>query len=205
MPQEPQTHKITDAQLVLLSSAAGRPDGAVLPPPSSMTVNRGALAKVISSLLKNGCVTERPAHLGDEIWRSDDDDRYTVAITSLGRQAIGIDDQGGDGGPLDIDTAAGSTALTTGLPHQPAASTSSPTSHKSSPNAPSKLSLLVDLMKQPEGATIVDLMNATGWQAHSVRGAISGSLKKKLGLQVTSEPMTDRGRVYRITGGGAAQ
>ena len=39
---------------------------------------------------------------------------------------------------------------------------------------------------------------ATGWQAHSVRGAISGTLKKKLGLAVTSEPIEKRGRVYRI-------
>ncbi len=38
----------------------------------------------------------------------------------------------------------------------------------------------------------------TGWQAHSVRGAISGALKKKLGLAVTSERVGDRGRVYRI-------
>ncbi len=41
----------------------------------------------------------------------------------------------------------------------------------------------------------------TGWQAHSVRGAISGALKKKLGLSVTSETVEGRGRVYRISGG----
>jgi hypothetical protein len=50
-----------------------------------------------------------------------------------------------------------------------------------------------------EGATITELTEATGWQAHPVRGAISGTLKKKLGYTVTSEKVESRGRVYRIT------
>ncbi len=56
-----------------------------------------------------------------------------------------------------------------------------------------------DHPSQPkEGASIADLMKATGWQAHSVRGAISGNLKKKLGLGIISEKVEGRGRVYRI-------
>ena len=47
------------------------------------------------------------------------------------------------------------------------------------------------------------MMSATGWQAHSIRGAISGSVKKALGLNVQSE-QTDVGRVYRIVAGGTA-
>ena len=61
-----------------------------------------------------------------------------------------------------------------------------------------KQALLVDLLKSRSGATIDEAVAATGWQAHSVRGAISGTLKKKLGLAVTSEPIEKRGRVYRI-------
>ena len=61
-----------------------------------------------------------------------------------------------------------------------------------------KQALLIDLLRAKGGATIVDIIAATGWQAHSVRGAISGTLKKKLGLTVTSEPVEGRGRVYRI-------
>jgi hypothetical protein len=57
---------------------------------------------------------------------------------------------------------------------------------------------LLDLLQRKRGATIAEAMKATGWQPHSVRGAISGTLKKKLGLAVTSEAVEGRGRVYRI-------
>jgi hypothetical protein len=67
------------------------------------------------------------------------------------------------------------------------------------PRADSKQALLVDLLRRKEGATIAEVVKATGWQPHSVRGAISGSLKKKLGLAVVSDKMEGRGRVYRIT------
>ncbi|MEE9208841.1 MAG: DUF3489 domain-containing protein, partial [Kiloniellales bacterium] len=61
-----------------------------------------------------------------------------------------------------------------------------------------KQALLIDLLKRKKGATIDEAVAATGWLAHSVRGAISGALKKRLGLAVTSERIGDRGRVYRI-------
>ena len=61
-----------------------------------------------------------------------------------------------------------------------------------------KQALLIDLLKRKKGATIDEAVEATGWQAHSVRGAISGTLKKKLGLAVTSEKPSDGPRRYRI-------
>ncbi len=63
-----------------------------------------------------------------------------------------------------------------------------------------KQASLIELLKRPKGATIGQMTTKTGWQAHSVRGAISGALKKKLGLAVTSETIEGRGRVYRIAG-----
>lgn len=60
-----------------------------------------------------------------------------------------------------------------------------------------KIAILIGLLAQPEGATIVAMMEATGWQAHSVRGAISGSIKKALGMAVVSNK-TEAGRTYRI-------
>jgi len=60
-----------------------------------------------------------------------------------------------------------------------------------------KIGLLVELMRRPEGASLPAMQAATGWQPHSVRGAIAGSIKKKRGLGVTSEK-TEAGRIYRI-------
>ena len=61
-----------------------------------------------------------------------------------------------------------------------------------------KLATVIAMLCRKEGATIDQLMKATGWQAHSVRGALSGALKKKLGLTIAST-MTDGVRTYRIT------
>ncbi len=61
-----------------------------------------------------------------------------------------------------------------------------------------KQAILIEMLKRSKGATIADMAAKTGWQTHSVRGAISGALKKKLGLSVTSETVEGRGRVYRI-------
>jgi hypothetical protein len=61
----------------------------------------------------------------------------------------------------------------------------------------SKLATIIAMLRRPGGATIADLTTATKWQAHSVRGAMSGAIKKKRGLPVTSEK-TDGARTYRI-------
>ena len=64
--------------------------------------------------------------------------------------------------------------------------------------AGSKQARIIGLLQRPEGATIDQMANAMGWQRHTVRGLISGALKKKLGLDIVSEK-TDRGRCYRIS------
>jgi len=62
----------------------------------------------------------------------------------------------------------------------------------------SKQAKLIELLERQEGATIAQLVKVLGWQAHTVRGAISGALKKKLGLTVTSEKAEGGARVYRV-------
>lgn len=79
-----------------------------------------------------------------------------------------------------------------------------PSKTKPNPKAPTaavavrgKLDTLIELLRRREGATMPDMIAATGWQAHSVRGAIAGALRKK-GHSATSEK-TDGSRVWRIT------
>ena len=61
----------------------------------------------------------------------------------------------------------------------------------------SKIGQVLELMRRPEGATVAQMMELTGWQAHSVRGVIAGQIKKKLKLTVATEK-TDAGFVYRV-------
>jgi Protein of unknown function (DUF3489) len=63
-----------------------------------------------------------------------------------------------------------------------------------------KLGRLEGMLRRQEGATIAQIARALDWQLHSVRGAISGSLKKKQGLTVVAEKSGDGDRIYRITG-----
>jgi len=62
----------------------------------------------------------------------------------------------------------------------------------------SKAAKILDLLKRPEGATLKGLMKATDWQAHSVRGFLSGTIRKKLGLNVVSTKADDGERSYSI-------
>jgi hypothetical protein len=62
---------------------------------------------------------------------------------------------------------------------------------------PSKQDEVIAMLRRPEGATVDDVANATGWQRHTVRGVFSGTLKKRLGLTIASAK-EERGRVYRI-------
>ena len=71
---------------------------------------------------------------------------------------------------------------------------------KSGTRADSKQAKLIEMLKRAHGATIDEVAAAFDWQKHTVRGAIAGALKKKLGLDVKSEKVEGRGRVYRIAG-----
>ena len=64
----------------------------------------------------------------------------------------------------------------------------------------SKAAKVLDLLKRPGGATAKELMKATGWQPHSVRGFLSGTVSKKLGLAVTSTKGEDGERSYSVKG-----
>jgi hypothetical protein len=66
------------------------------------------------------------------------------------------------------------------------------------PRTESKQARLIEMLRRPEGATIEEIVKALTWQSHTIRGAMFGALKKKLGLKVESEKIDDRGRVYRV-------
>ena len=73
-----------------------------------------------------------------------------------------------------------------------------PAKKESAAREGSKTAQILDLLKRPGGATLAEIMKATGWQAHSVRGFISGTLGKKMGLSVTSTKGEDGERSYSV-------
>ncbi len=190
--------KLTDSQLVILSAAARRQDGAVLALPRSLKVNKTAATTVLKSLLKKGLVAERPAAADEAHWRETRDGGCTaLVIADAGLQVIGVD--------ADEKTSKQSPSTKLQPKKRSRRAVRKPSGSKPKGRTPppavrpgTKQALLIDLLKRKKGATIEEIVEATGWQAHSVRGAISGALKKKLGLMVTSDPVEKRGRVYRI-------
>ena len=66
------------------------------------------------------------------------------------------------------------------------------------PREGTKQSVMIEMLCRPQGTTLAEIVEATGWQAHTVRGAMAGALKKKLGLTITSEKDEVKGRIYRL-------
>ena len=62
----------------------------------------------------------------------------------------------------------------------------------------SKAATVLDLLRRPDGTTLAELLKATGWQAHSVRGFLSGTVRKKLGLSINSTKTDGGGRAYSV-------
>ena len=69
---------------------------------------------------------------------------------------------------------------------------------RNKPARQTKQQIMIDLLSRAEGASIPELMKATGWQQHTVRGALSGTLKKRLGLEIESIKTSGSDRTYRI-------
>ncbi len=190
--------KPTDSQLVILSAAARRKDGTVLPLPRSLKVHKAAATTILKNLLKKGLLKERPAAADEAHWReTGDGGRTALAIADAGLQAIGVD--------VDEKTSKESSPTKPQPKKRSRRAERKPSGTKqksgTSPAAVrpgTKQALMIDLLKRKKGATIEKIVAATGWQAHSVRGAISGTLKKKLGLMVTSQKPGDGPRRYRI-------
>jgi len=190
--------KLSDTQLVILSAAAQHDDRNVLPLPGSLRGN--AAAKVVGALLSRGLIAERVTDAQtkadpalNRIWRNDEDGRAVLLqITDAGLAAIGVEPEGADSAPT------GTIQTPTDDDASDAAATTKPAPKARTAREGTKQALLIEMLRVENGATIAEIVEATGWQPHTVRGAIAGALKKKLGLDVTSEKVEGRGRVYKL-------
>ena len=191
--------KLSDTQLVILSAAAQREDRNVLPLPGSL--RGGAAAKVVGALLKRGLIAETTTDSRtkadaalNRIWRNDEDgNAILLHITNAGLAAIGAEPESGDSAPTGADAA------TSTEPPKDAPAEADTAPKARTPRAGTKQAKLIEMLRADGGATIDEIVAALDWQAHTARGAMSGALKKKLGLTITSEKIEGRGRAYRIT------
>jgi hypothetical protein len=216
--------KLSDTQAVILSAASPRQDGAVLPLPETLKIEGGAVDKGLGSLKAKGLIDHQGAPRGDN--------PPPLRITPAGLQAIGVEPEDdasegatpGDTGATSAD--AGAQATDAAAPATGADAAATPGKRKArakaakpgkaapadkpTPRDGTKQAKLIALLKRPEGATVEQIAAATGWQHHTIRGAISGALKKKLGLTVEATRTREVGpnktgakgssTVYRIVG-----
>jgi hypothetical protein len=190
--------RLSDTQAFILGAAAQREDRNVLPLPGSL--RGGAAAKVVSALLSRGLIAEtttdsrtRADAALNRFWRNDEDGRAILLhITDAGLAAIGVEPEGRDSAP------AGSDEAPTAEAPKDALAEADPAPKARAPRAGTKQAKLIEMLRAPDGATIDEIVAETGWQAHTVRGALSAALKKKLGLMITSEKIEGRGRVYSL-------
>ncbi len=171
--------KLTDTQRVILSAAAQRTDRIALPLPKSL--KGGAAHKVINALVEKGYLKEVKANrkLNDPVWReSDEGHGVTLIITDGGLAAIGIEVE-------PPKTKA-----------QRAEPKPVPTERKIREGT--KQALVIEMLRQPEGVSIAEIVEATGWLQHTARGVLAGSLKKKLGLTIEAKKDEFRGRIYKV-------
>ena len=193
--------KLTDTQLVILSAAARREGGAALPLPESLTIKGGAVTTTLDGLRKKGLLKEKPAARDAAAWRAAKNGcRMTLVVTEAGLRAINAAPARQPGKQLAMTKPRpknrGGRAERTHTRSKPKGKESRPVRRGT------KQALLIDLLKRKSGATIDEIVKAAGWQPHSVRGAISGTLKKKLSLTVISATVERRGRVCRIVARG---
>ena len=166
--------KLTDTQTAILTTAAGRPDGNIEPLPASL--RGGARAKVIEGLLARGLIIDADGH---------------HLLTDAGYAAVGKRRPA----PKGVQKMDAPDALTKREAID-ALQKLEITPHAIRPGT--KLAAIIDAMRHPGGATIAQMVAGTGWQAHTVRGAISGMVRKRLGYEVVTEKGADGLRVYRI-------
>lgn len=205
--------KLTDSQLIVLSSAAARDDGLALTP---RNMNKAAASKVGSSLVARKLMREIRSKPGMPVWRHDEDDRpISLMIARAGRNAIGVEDE-------TVEEAAAQKPGRSKFADKPAQVSGRPVSKSHSkrrkskqagcaaiqenanapadePRSGSKQLLIVTLLSAPSGASIDELIKATGWLPHTTRAALTGLRKR--GFSIERSRDDGKPSIYRIVGG----
>jgi len=203
--------KLSDTQLMILSSASQRTDHAAVLPAN---LKGSAAKKVVDKLLNEKLLQELRAKDDMPVWRRGDDNRpYSLRITKAGLKAIEAEDvvEASDNiaaadpeevAAADLFTEAKSSehpsrAKWSGAKKTVAVSPRAVKASSDRVEPDTKQDKIVALLRRPEGANLDVLVKEAGWQKHSVRGFLAGTVRKKLKLPLLSEKI-DGVRNYRI-------
>ena len=153
--------KLSDTQAIILSAAAQREDRIALPLPESL--RGGAAAKVVGAMIAKGFLEEVDADMrkGEPVWRETGDGHgVTLVATGVGLAAIGIETEDANTVPAGATDAATEEPA----PDTPTETESAPKTR--TPREGTKQATLIAMLRAPDGATIEEIMAATGWQSH---------------------------------------
>ena len=184
--------KLTDTQTIVLSRAATRPGNLAMPLPEGL--HGAAAQKAVTAMITRGWLEEVEANLrrGEPMWRETGDGHGTTLIaTEAGLQALGIE-------PVVASAVASARKAKLEPDAEPSVTPATDAPKPVATRAGTKQAEIIALIQRREGASIAEIVEATGWLAHSARGLISGGLKKKLNLPITSEKVAGRGTVYKL-------
>jgi hypothetical protein len=179
---------LTDTQLVLLSSASQREDHLVTLPPN---LKGGAANKVIDKLLSLRLAKEVSVRCDQPAWRTDENERPVgLKITRAGLKALGIESS-------EADEPHAPQATPKKRPRKAAGKRIARTARASDgPRAGSKQALVMSLLSRAKGATLEQLVEATGWLPHTMRAALTGLRRR--GFELGKYKSASGQTVYRI-------
>ncbi len=179
--------KLTDTQLVILSTASKAEAPLGTEAFADLKAKGAALTGVINRLIKRGLLKETRVKVSEPVWRKDEAGRAkALVITADGLAALGVED--GPGGAETPQSESGDEA----------GAARNDTDGMATPRSGTKQARLVDLLNGDHGASITDLTEALGWLPHTVRAAITGLRKRGYEIERWIEDGTSR---YSITAG----
>jgi Protein of unknown function (DUF3489) len=189
--------KLTETQIVMLSAAAQREDRCLIAHPS---LKGGAAQKVATKLIGAGLAKEIKAKSGAPVWRQDEGagQSYALKLTAAGVKAIPAGDHPASDGRNEDSNKRIQLAKADPEVSQTAAEV--PTTkvmRSSAPRADTKLARILELLQRDRGATLKELIAATGWLPHTTRAALTGLRKRRYAVTIDRSD-NERGSAYRI-------
>lgn len=170
--------RLSETQTTLLSAAAARRHGSLLPPPDTLKVTGKALDRTLEALIRRGLAEEVRARDDSGTWRQDDQgDRLGLVITTAGLAAIGVETDSKAEGTVPIEA-------------QHPTGVAAP---KERPRG--KLGAILAAVATENGATLDELAEAACWQKHTTRAALT-RLRQR-GFDIRLQPTGDR-KAYRL-------